>query len=845
MNAPPPIPSRHAFFNRLIGIHSWMSVPALAIVLGCIHVFLQLTTDQWKVLGGVTLVYGIVAFPVTRALQRRMMQPILLWLDGTGPAAPAFAATMDLGLRAGWVGAVSWVIPVVLVSGVMDVSFATWGWHETSVLLLAGVAAGFVVGSLLGFLMKPRVADVLEALACEIPDPDERALHGTRIPLRQKLMPTICGVTLLPVVFAALLAVGHADDANEKLANDWQSRVLAKFSDVPTRETVSKLEADLSGLPLLAPLRVANLEALAAEGVVEPSIAAAIRSEAAEGAREGSSLRLSSDTVFAWRAFGGEVWVAASPGAVIWKDRASSLMLFGVLSLVSALLALMISHYAAEDVSHATDRLRGEVDRFASGDLRPGRIWESEDELGDLARSFERMASSLRQTLRRVAEAADRVEQSSVALSPVSEVVTTVSAAQVESMEQAAGSMEEIDAQVRGIANSSTSLNEAVEESSSSVLELGAAGHQLNETAVRLHESVEEVSTSIEQLTRSVSQVTGSTENLSEAAEETSASMEEMASSLREVDSSALETSRLSEEVVGRAETGQQKVRETIEGMERIQEATETAEQVIRGLHGRTVEIGAIVDVIDDVADETNLLALNAAIIAAQAGEQGRAFSVVAEEIKDLAERVLASTKEIGGLISAVQTEASKATTAIEDGTASVANGVERSAEAGMALEAITKASRESGTRMAGIVGAVQAQSQAAVHVVELMEKVRDGVDQIRAASVEQDRGHNVLSQSSVTMRDVAQQVRGTTEEQARGAGRIRDSIEGVRVVVEQINGALQEQSLATTSALGELEAVQTRTAKNDEATRTLDEVTKVLQKHAEVLRDEVGRFQL
>ena len=77
MSAKPAIPNRDAFFNRLIALHSWMSVPALAIVLSCVHVFLSLTPDQWKVLGGVTLVYGAVAFPVTRAIQRRIMRPIL------------------------------------------------------------------------------------------------------------------------------------------------------------------------------------------------------------------------------------------------------------------------------------------------------------------------------------------------------------------------------------------------------------------------------------------------------------------------------------------------------------------------------------------------------------------------------------------------------------------------------------------------------------------------------------------------------------------------------------------------------------------------------------------------
>jgi methyl-accepting chemotaxis protein len=311
------------------------------------------------------------------------------------------------------------------------------------------------------------------------------------------------------------------------------------------------------------------------------------------------------------------------------------------------------------------------------------------------------------------------------------------------------------------------------------------------------------------------------------------------------VDTSAGEAARLSSEVVDSAESGQAKVRQTIEGMEAIRQATDTAERVIRNLHGRTEEIGAIVDVIDDVADETNLLALNAAIIAAQAGEHGRAFSVVADEIKDLAERVLASTKEIGTLIGSVQDEATNAIGAIELGSRSVASGVDLSAEAGMALEEITSASRDSGTRISGIVGALREQAKAAGHVVDLMERVRSGVDEIRAAAAEQDRGNVVVYQGSVTMRDVAQQVRGTTEEQARGSGRIRESVEGVREAVEQINAALQEQSQACAAAVDFLEAVRTRTRSNEESTRNLETITTELWRQAEGLRDEVRRFRV
>ena len=130
---------------------------------------------------------------------------------------------------------------------------------------------------------------------------------------------------------------------------------------------------------------------------------------------------------------------------------------------------------------------------------------------------------------------------------------------------------------------------------------------------------------------------------------------------------------------------------------------------MIRGLGGRVHEIGAILDVIDDVADETNLLALNAAIIAAQAGEQGRAFSVVADEIEDLAERVLSSTKEIGGLIRAVQDGDRQRDGAIEGGATSSPRGVALAAEAGVrsrrsrtaARDERRRASRRSCTRCA------------------------------------------------------------------------------------------------------------------------------------------------
>jgi methyl-accepting chemotaxis protein len=453
------------------------------------------------------------------------------------------------------------------------------------------------------------------------------------------------------------------------------------------------------------------------------------------------------------------------------------------------------------------------------------------------------MAGALREAVSGVANTANLVESTAGEIVTITETVSRGADDQSQGVQEAVTTMERVTLQVTGISAAAGELNMLVEESSSSILEMGAAGDELNDTAGVLSSRIEEVSSSIEQMVRSVKEVNTHTTALSDAANDTSSSMEEMASAMRQIDTIADEASRLSKAVVGAADDGQQTVQQTIEDMESIRQATVTAQEVIAGLGGRAKEIGSILDVIDDVADETNLLALNAAIIAAQAGEHGRAFSVVADEIKELADRVLASTKEIGSLISAVQVESENAVGAIANGAESVATGVSRSQRAGSALDEIMRASRESGQRIQEIVRSVQEQSKAAAHVVEMMERVNGGVDAIHRATEEQDRGNEVVYRSMVAMREVALQLRATTEEQARGGARIRESIDGVRDAAESINTSLQSQTGATQAVVGFLEEVSAGSQANDVSSNRLAEAARALLRQAEVLREGVRRF--
>lgn len=853
------LPSVAMLRSRLIGISTLVSVPAFAVMGYYLTALLAPSGDEWRWMVISTACFTLLVGGASLMLLRRWCAPVAAYLAdhaageaGERAAREAFRNVMALPRNLQLLLLRAWTLGALLVAMTMwALGFEGWNLGlPFMALVVVAASCGLVSSTAFFFLAKRELEPLRDGLAAAIGDPEERGALIARMPLAKKVQAVVVGSVVASLGFSVAVAYTQARDAEDARAAAWQVRSLEMLEAQLRQQDFAEALESLLPEPALSPYeaRFFELGATAggsgqAEG--EQWVRSFVARRVKAGEPSGLHNAVSDPEIVAWRSLaGGRVLIAA-------VDRASLPHVFrdlrGMLSVVLLMatgLCFAMAWLLTRDLRTTTDALAREAARLASGDLRRGATFESEDELGDLARAFEGMGASLRSTVGRVVEAADRVDGAAGQIAGVADSVSVASADQVRRIQQASELMLQINSQVTAVAGSAQALNESVEESSSSILELGAAGDELNETASVLSSRVDEVSTSIEEMVRSVKQVGANSEVLTDAALETSSSMEEMASAMRVVDTTAEATAELSRDVVTSAEKGQAKVSETIDGIGAIRDSTDVLEQVIEGLGARATEVGAILDVIDDVADETNLLALNAAIIAAQAGEHGRAFSVVADEIKELADRVLASTKEIGGLIRSVQAESSNAARAIEEGSRSVASGVERSAEAGTSLEEITRASRESGTRIGEILAAVREQTKAASHVVELMERVRGGVDQISAAGAEQDRGNEVVFRSSVAMREVAQQVRRTTDEQARGFVRIRESVEGVREAVEQINGSLQEQSSACGQVAEFLEQVYERTRSNEEAAQRMGQSMTDLVRQAEALREDVARFQ-
>ena len=851
--------SGSVFRRRLMIGNVLLQACAGIVVVLYLFALLQLTAEQWREFLVAGVIFAGVSALAEIWMQRRFDRAVVACIDAQvgdavhqGHFRSGFEAVMDLPRRMFLATQVSWVLAAITVPGWMMLRLDDFSGIQPRLIAIVAVMGGLVTGIFLFFALKRFVEPLRDSWAWQLGDVAERQGLIRRLSLSRKLGIAVSGVMVSTVLATALFSYSLAFRPIEAYSTRVQSGYLVRMAERvvgPLDPLLNLAKDDLDELGIAGQLLIVDLPSgKIVDGPPEALTASELRWIAASEEATGTSLEIDSDNSFAWSQIEDDenlALVAVTPRDLLIGDLGRVQLAFGLLLLVTFAIALIAAFLMAGDVSRTTEWLRQEAERIASGDLTRGEVRESEDELGDLARSFEGMSDSLRATVRRVADAAERVDAEAAAIAKVGLSVASTTVEQVQGIKRASGSMAAINGKVSGIAHSAQLLSENVEEASSSTLELGAAGEELNQTASSLTAQITDVGSSIEEMIRSARQVSENTEALAGAVSETSASMAQMADSMQQVERAATETAGFSSQVVTLAEGGRERVQQTIAGMDAIREATGSADVVIRGLGERVQEIGAIVDVIDDVADETNLLALNAAIIAAQAGDQGRAFSVVADEIKDLADRVLASTKEISELIRAVQQESSNAVGAIEDGTRSVESGVDLSAEAGVSLEEITRAARSSGERIEEIVRAVREQAKDASRVSDLMGQVNRSVGEIRAGGQEQERGNETVMRGTVVMRDVAHQTHRTTDEQARGAGRIRESIERVRESVEKIHAALQEQSEECRHAVSFLEQIYERTHANEESSRRMSEATQGLQQQADALREDVRRFRI
>jgi len=269
----------------------------------------------------------------------------------------------------------------------------------------------------------------------------------------------------------------------------------------------------------------------------------------------------------------------------------------------------------------------------------------------------------------------------------------------------------------------------------------------------KIHGAVSLVNQATNRLALSTVELSSTADNVVRTAEQQDAravqsasAVEEMTMTAGEVARNSTEAARIAQETAETARSGQAVMTQTVTGMQQVSEAVVQAATIITTLGRSSDQIGAIVRVIEDIADQTNLLALNAAIEAARAGEQGRGFAVVADEVRKLAERTTKATKEIGDMIRQIQQDTKSAVASMDQGTNQVGQGVELASKTGEALSKIHSMINATAGMIQQIASAAEEQSNATRQIAGDLEAMTQTTRQTSSGIAESAQACHVLS---------------------------------------------------------------------------------------------------
>ena len=470
---------------------------------------------------------------------------------------------------------------------------------------------------------------------------------------------------------------------------------------------------------------------------------------------------------------------------------------------------------------------------------------DTRDEIGEMGNDFNAMTLKLAEMVGKTKKTIDELGRISRNILDASKSVVSAAELQASGSQETSSAVIEINASTKGIAGGVDSLSQSSSETSSSILEMAASVEEVVMNVETLSQSVDEVSSSIMEMAASLRQIDGSVANLLEASTRTASSVAQMDGSIKQVEHNAKDAAAISSEVLKDAETGKKSVEATIAGIAEIKRSSGITAEVIATLSEKAGDIGAILSVIDEVAGQTNLLALNAAIIAAQAGEHGKGFAVVADEIKELADRTSSSTREISEVIKGVQNETSRAVAAITQAEKSITDGEHLSRNSGEALAKIVSGTKKASDQVTEIARATLEQAQGSLMIREAAEQVSEMVDQIARATGEQRKGSDLILSAAEKMSGLTAQVKNSTREQSSVGNLIAKSTENITDMIRRIKLACDEQSRGSEQILHAVQDIQESSGINLEAAKVMDDSVSSLSGQIKALESEMAGFKV
>jgi len=341
------------------------------------------------------------------------------------------------------------------------------------------------------------------------------------------------------------------------------------------------------------------------------------------------------------------------------------------------------------------------------------------------------------------------------------------------------------------LSTSSQKLSSNADAMGQATTQIASAISQVASGAAEQSRGSFDASTLVEQISSSIGQVAKGAQAQVISINEMATGISQLSGSIEDVSESATIVAGAVDIASGIANKGKGTVEETVTGMQRIKETVLSSANKIQTLGEKSKQIGEIIEVIDDIAEQTNLLALNAAIEAARAGEHGKGFAVVADEVRKLAERSARATGEIADLIKGIQDETMEAVAAMEKGTQEVEVGSELAANAGTVIEEMMGSIKQ-------VVAQIAAVSKSAEQMAHTSDLALKAVDHIASIAQENSAIAEEVSSSSSRVVNAVNSIAASSQESAASAEEVSASSEEQAAISQEVTS--QVQALASMS---------------------------------------------
>jgi methyl-accepting chemotaxis protein len=694
-----------------------------------------------------------------------------------------------------------------------------------------GLAAALLSAMLAYSLAAAAIAKATEALAAR-----EVASRGT---VRGKILVLALGLaTVAVLLFAATGYVRYRRDVDREYV---EATVRAQQGAVAA--------AAGRGDPELAErvwLVTASPSALLGRGgaIVARFGAAEIPFERASAAPLGA-VQLEGGWLVTSRAPGGGVvasWLSEAP---LWARRRAFWGELARAALVVYAATALLGWLAARAITLPLRSLGRAADRIASGDLTASPASVSRDEMGRLAGDFRRMTLGLKALVSDVQSASEGVSLGARETEAIGDRVRSGALEQHGGVVAVQGAVEAMDGSVKLVARGVGGLSEYVSATTRAMAEMAAAFEDVQRKGGELQRAMDGAARDVDQLATSGREAEGRLAELEALAGHAGGTLDAVKASVTGLERAAGESETTAAAVAEMAERAGGVVEETVHGIETLRAAVSDAHRRIADLGRRSDDIHHVVDFISEVAGRTNLLSLNASIIAAQAGEHGKAFAVVADQIRDLAAQIARSTKSIGDIIHAVREDVEGTAALIDRGDALAVEGVQLARNSLEALGRIQRSTASGRDTAAAIRGAVEAHAHSSREVARLVESVAQGSR--ASASAVQLVGRSVAGVNSVArgVNAMAEQVARALEEQSGLGRRQIDSLGRLERMIGDIARAVESHGAAARRVREALQALAQVAGEHEGAVEGLSGVSERLAARARALAESVGRFKV